>query len=732
MGLDIFNTALSGLSTAKGMLATTSHNISNVNNPNYSRQRATVTAVTPDSGGVQIGKGFGISSVERIYDNYLSKNVVNGTATYSKSEAYLEYSQRVDDQLAGGAGDALGLSPALQSFFDSVENVSNDPGSGPMRSLLMGNAQGLVDRFNSLNDYFDDLRREINNRTDETVSTINTLASSIAQLNNDVSGIELVGQKANDLRDQRDGFIRELAESINIQTLEMAGGMVTVITATGDTLVMGTTTTTLVSQINAEDNVDKDIIIQGDTSPLTFTGGAMAGITEFREKILNVAQNGLGRVAIGLSETFNEQHKLGQDIGGSLGTNFFKPGSTDIIPNPANAGGGAVSSYVTTTTGLTASDYTLTFNGGNSYTLTRQSDSTATAIDTGGTNPYVAPEVDGFRLRIESGATAGDTFVVKRDIISANGNTNNTGTATVTAGIVDVNNLSTSDYRLTYAGADVFNLVRLTDNNTTAINTGGAYPYNTTAVDGMTLTIGSGAATLDKFLIKPTRSFASQIDLNVTDSSRIATASPVRTSVATDVTGLPTNTGTAKITTPTVSSVLQLPLAATMTMTFDTANSRFNVVGGTPATLAYNPATQAGGVAFTVNGGITFTVSGTPANGDVLEINNNTNSTGDNLNSLALAQLRSDSLLDGGSSTYQGAYAEMVSNVGGLAKQAQGQAIAQESILEIAKQAHANVSAVNLDEEAADLLRFQQAYSASAKIIGIANSLFQTVLSSIR
>jgi flagellar hook-associated protein 1 FlgK len=126
-------------------------------------------------------------------------------------------------------------------------------------------------------------------------------------------------------------------------------------------------------------------------------------------------------------------------------------------------------------------------------------------------------------------------------------------------------------------------------------------------------------------------------------------------------------------------------------------------------------------------GGISFTLNGAPGNGDTFKIAPSS-ATGDTRNAGLLGDLQSKNILDGGKATYQSAYANLVSTVGNKTREVQVNASAAEAQLNVAKGAADNVSGVNLDEEAANLLKYQQAYQASGKVMQIADTIFNALL----
>ncbi|HBM82870.1 MAG TPA: flagellar hook-associated protein FlgK, partial [Halieaceae bacterium] len=157
----------------------------------------------------------------------------------------------------------------------------------------------------------------------------------------------------------------------------------------------------------------------------------------------------------------------------------------------------------------------------------------------------------------------------------------------------------------------------------------------------------------------------------------------------------------------------------------------YDVAGSAGGPIAYNPATDSGGIAVTL-GGLSFELGGTPAAGDTLTIANNTDGSGDNRNALALGALQTAQTLEGGTASYQDSYAGLVADVAVSSRQASAAADAESTLLQQAISARDSVQGVNLDEEAADLLRFQQAYQAAAQVISVADTVFQTLLDATR
>ncbi|MEW8045644.1 MAG: flagellar basal body rod C-terminal domain-containing protein, partial [Candidatus Thiodiazotropha sp.] len=317
--------------------------------------------------------------------------------------------------------------------------------------------------------------------------------------------------------------------------------------------------------------------------------------------------------------------------------------------------------------------------------------------------------------------------------------------SSITVDYDDVGNLTGNSYELTYDGAD-FILQDLVAGTTQTLAAG------SNIVDGLDININAaGAITGDTFLIQPTRSASLDIDLMINDVRRLAAGGPVQVRPAVDGNGNPLNGGDARVTQPANSSMAGLPLAGgDMQLVYDDQGgpaSGFEVYypGSVPGVdpfddfIVYdnlNTATIAGtqvpSAQFTAYGGISFAISGVPADGDSFTISNNGNGSSDNRNALSLQNLQNQNLLLGGTATFDATYIQMVSDVGSKTRHAELNLGAQESLLVRSQEAMAEISGVNLDEEAAKLIQFQQAYQASAQVITVAGTLFDTLLGAVR
>jgi flagellar hook-associated protein 1 FlgK len=305
----------------------------------------------------------------------------------------------------------------------------------------------------------------------------------------------------------------------------------------------------------------------------------------------------------------------------------------------------------------------------------------------------------------------------------------NSGTATVR--FTDVGALTTDDYRLDYDGAS-WSVTNLGSGATTALVGGGPFTIGGVEVTVTSFTPGSA----DSYLLRPTRNGADTIATLVTNERDVAAAESVRTGT---ISG---NSGTGAIGAGAqTSSTGTTRLATPLTLQFNAGANQFDIYSGSPpvglpiGSVAYDPSSDSGStltVGIAGLGDFSFAMTGTPADGDRFTLSDNTGGVGDNRNARRLADLQTANLMIGGTATFANTYGALIADVGTKTHQAENNSTVQAHLLGQAKAAKAEVSGVNLDEEAADLVRFQQAYQAAAQVVSVANSLFDSLLSAVR
>jgi len=326
----------------------------------------------------------------------------------------------------------------------------------------------------------------------------------------------------------------------------------------------------------------------------------------------------------------------------------------------------------------------------------------------------------------------------------------NTGTGDITVSVIagQAKNLPSNDFQVVFTGGSNFDVYTL-DANGKATNIADLTPPKTISDYGLQINISSGVLNVgDSFLLQPARNAAGAVTTNITNSDDLALASPLKFSAE------KTNNGTATIGLTAVyntdsnsvftSSALSSSAPQSVLINSSGDYEIYNGNGGLISTVSASSNGQnllSASGAYTdekIDPGFDFSISGTVKAGDSFTIGFNTNGFSDNTNGLAMAGLQSKDLVNKGNSTstdnkmtFTEAYASTVSSVGTTVSGLSTTKAAAEAKLTQSQEQFDSVAGVNLDEEAANLIRYQQAYSASAKVITAARDTFDTLLSAV-
>jgi flagellar hook-associated protein 1 len=298
---------------------------------------------------------------------------------------------------------------------------------------------------------------------------------------------------------------------------------------------------------------------------------------------------------------------------------------------------------------------------------------------------------------------------------------NNTGAATVAVTRSNLSGLTADDYVLKQTGG----AWQLTDRATNQVvpMTGAGTAASPFQAAGLSIVVGGGAPVSgDSYLIQPTAQASSGLTVLLTSPSQIAAASSIATTPAA------TNTGTGAVTATAVTDPSNYT-AGTYTITFTSATA-YQVTNAANAVVSTGTYTSGTPISFN---GQQVTMTGTPATGDTFSVGAATgNNSGDNSNLFQMISALSASTMNGGTTSLNNVANNLVSQVGVLTQQAQSNASAQKSVNQSATDTRNNLSGVNLDEEAAKMVQYQQAYSACAQLIQTSNTMFNSLLSAIQ
>ncbi|MDM0014736.1 flagellar hook-associated protein FlgK [Variovorax sp. J22P168] len=606
-------------------LQTTGNNIANASTVGYSRQTVVMSSVPGQwTGSGYIGKGVEVTTIERAHSDFLTRQATLAQSVQAMDSTRANQLASLEDIFTGGAS---GLGASVTDMLNAISDVAGTPTDITARNVVLTRADEMATRFQDAQNRLDDLQHGVNAQLGDAVKSINGLASRIAALNAQIARAQGGGQSPNDLLDQRDQALRDLNQQVQTTTVAADDGSLSVFVGS-QALVLGGSASQ-VSLTIGDDGTQQLALQRGALSSTieaaTLGGGAVAGLLRFQNTDLAEARDLLGRMALAITSTVNAQHRLGVDLDGHTGSNFFAP-----IP--------------------------------------------------------------------------------VSDALAASANT---GNATIGASVADPSKLVASSYQLDFGAGGSLQVTRLSDGRMTQF--AGPLPVE---IDGLTIDASAGTSNPgDRFLLKPYASAAGQVSVALSSPRELAAASPVEARAGS------TNNGSLAVASVAAAGS-NANLGATVTLTF-TAAGTFDVSGagtGNPSGLSYTA-----GQPITLNGW-SLTLKGTPKPGDTITVQAATagysNLNGGNAG--ALLALRDAAVFDG--APLSDGYASLMATVGVRAQSAQYAAGISQSIATNLETSRTSVAGVNLDEEAAKLLQYQQAYQASAKMIQIAQSIFDSLL----
>ncbi|AWH21438.1 flagellar hook-associated protein FlgK [Stenotrophomonas sp. ZAC14D2_NAIMI4_6] len=622
----VLSTGTNALLAFQRALATTSHNVANINTPGYSRQKVDFATATPQNFGYgEVGNGTRIVDIRRAADQLAISRLLDSSGELARLQQLSTMADRVDALFSDTATNVSGM---WSNFFDTVSGLSSNAAGTADRQNMLDSANALANRFQQLNTHLNNLNGEVNNGLIGGATEVNRLASEIAQINGAI-GTNIAGASP-DLLDRRDQLVAQLVGYTGGTAVIQDGGFMNVYTAGGNALVVGTTASKVTTVADPYQPERLQLALQTQSGTITLdpkaVGGQIGGLMEFRDTVLTPAQAELGKMAVGLAETFNSGHRNGVDLYGQMGGDFFNLGAPRVTGNTANTGTASISASYGDLSKLDAQNIVLKYDGTQWQ---------ASRADTGATIPM-------------------------------------TGTGTAADPLV---------------------------------------------ISGVELVVGGNPATNDRFLLQPTAGVAGSLSVAITDASRIAAAAAIKGAAAL------ANTGTGKLSGVTVTDASNANLRNPAAIVFTSATT-YTIDGGAPQT--YTP-----GQTISANGW-SFVLDGAPKTGDTFNITPTPAGSSDNSNAIALSKVEDAKAFNGGTVTLNGALGGLTTQVGAAARSAEYSLSAQQVITDQAQSARDSISGVNLDEEAADMLRLQQAYQAASQLISTADNMFQTILQAVR
>lgn len=688
--MSLINIGLSGLNASSAAIATIGNNTANVDTAGYSRQQVQTTASAPISIGVgvgYIGSGTTVSDVRRIYNGYLDSQVQTSTGLRADAAAFSTQANKLDTLLSDST---TGVAAQFSAFFSKLQGVGTNATGTAERASLLAQASALTSRLNSVASQITSQNDNINAQMLSLTGNVNALTSTIASLNKQIIQASAGNTSPNSLLDSRNEAVRQLNELVGVKVVENNSGY-DVYTGTGQSLVVAGTSYKMAAEPSSADATQYSLKVYYGNTPTDVTdvvsGGTLGGLLRYRSDVMVPAANELGRIGLVMADQVNTQLAQGIDLKGKFGTPLFSDINSDdavtqrSVGKVGNTGFGTLNVNIGDTSKLTADDYEVTFSSATAYTVRRLPNGESVGSGTlATTTPPAAatpPEgFEGFSLSLGSGNVApGDVFKV-------------TPTRNGASGIS----------------------VIMKD----PLDIAAAAPL--TAAAGVSNS-GTGGFTQPVLTTEPNIYDATKLnDLQ----SALKNATPMRVVMGAVTNGVQDY---ALVDAKGVPVTNQSGVAVKGTMTQGQSNTlKFNI-GYTDSASTQQ------------SFDFEMTLSGTPNLNDTFSISLTGAGSTDNRNATALVGLQTErtvGVTNGGVGvSLSSAYGNVVSTVGTQAAQGKSDVTATEAVLARAKSARDGVSGVSLDEEAANLIKYQQYYTASSQIIKAAQTMFSTLINAL-
>jgi flagellar hook-associated protein 1 len=671
----VLNTAKDALLSQQYAIDVTSHNIANVDTDGYSRQTAVLNAKqAAPYGGFIFGRGVELKDIIRNTNSFLEKRLQNGQSDYNAVSEQSTYMSVIESVFSESSGQSL--STQMDEFWSSWNDIANNPSGIPERNTLVQNATLLSQTFNSLSNDLSKISNEINNTIQAGIDSINEILTQIADINSQITAIETTGN-ANDLRDHRNQLVTELSKYIDVNSYEYDDGNLVVSTGNGYPLVSRSDTYPLSydgGRIKWQSSVTSQVDITESIS-----SGKMGGWLQMRDHVIPQYKANLDEMAKSIIWEINSIHSQG------VGLDGFSSTTGTYSVSDADAALGSVSS------GLAYSD----------------------KITDGS-----------FRLWLydASGAAVGSTGVL------------------IDADTTTLNSLSVQISGLSIGGTDALN-AEMKDGKL-YIGVDAAHSGYTFAFSDDTSNVLASLGVNTFFRSSAARDMSVN-DIVLNDKNNI-TAARVNNNVG-PATGADTNTSTGIITTdgPYTGATdgsyeIEITGPAAFQWRKDGGAWTTGVAMGSPVSIG------AEGVSVNFNGafvvGDTYSINVTQSTGTYGRF-----SSGDNTNSLAIADLQYQNVTikewshegstpashDVTNATIDEYLHSFVSSIGIKSKSVQREVQYKQTIQDQLTTTRDNISGVSLDEEMANLIKFQQAYTAAAKLITTSQEMLDDLLNAV-
>jgi flagellar hook-associated protein 1 len=408
---DMTNIGINALLAYKTALTLTSDNIANANNPYYSRRMI-------DFDTAPSGSGVRIADVRRIVDDQANRYAQSANSDFSKASIYLQQLKNFEPLLDN---DSTSIKKYIADSLDALVSLSASPSSPQNRNLYISKLNSMVQRFQDVDGQIVAEQQNTNHAMQTGTTQASQLLGVIASLNDQIANTTPENQTP--LLDQRDGIVQQLSQYLNFNVSTDENGIMNLSMGNGMPLVMGNRAVTLSTTTDPADSSSLLIMLQNGPNTFMVTSGIqsgqLAGLINYKNNVLDVTRNAIGRLSLAIADSLNIQNRLGIDGKGNFGGDIFNDinsaaaAGNRVSANSQNTGSSNMGVRITDLSALTTNDYKLVIGSANSYVLKRVSDN---SIASSGTISASLPQtitVDGFSLDINSGTfNAGDQYLI--------------------------------------------------------------------------------------------------------------------------------------------------------------------------------------------------------------------------------------------------------------------------------------------------------------------------------
>lgn len=318
------NIAVNSLIAQQGALNVVSNNIANASTPGYTAERPNLVEQAPvQYGAIVLGQGAELQSVQSLRDQVLQLQIDTQTQSQGQLNSYLGGMNQVQSLFNETQG--VGLQNVMSQFFNSLQSLSTDPTSTPLRQGVLSAGQNLVNAFHTASSGLNQIQSGLDQSVGQTVTQVNQLTGQIARVSGQIDTFTGTSNDPSALIDQRNQLVNQLSQLVNVSVTNASSGAFELTTSNGAALVVGNQSFSLSTKINPPTGFQDIYSSTGTDITSTISSGQLGGLLQARDQDIPAAETSLDTLAYNAATAFNTQSKAGYDANGNAGANFFTP-----------------------------------------------------------------------------------------------------------------------------------------------------------------------------------------------------------------------------------------------------------------------------------------------------------------------------------------------------------------------------------------------------------------------